>query len=170
MTSPPKEQGLSLADIADIGEDVEVGDGKKLKVKGISAKGCLILIVRFPDMQRWLSGDIISINDVVLQAPEAVGAIIAAGTGNPGDPDSEEIASGLPIETQINIVEAVFRQTFRSGFGPFVSRVLRMHEAAVAVKSGSDGKGPDMKSLPESKPSLPMDTPQASSGTTPLAK
>jgi hypothetical protein len=159
-----KTQGLGLKDIADFGEDVEIGDGRKLRVKGISAQGVLLLLMRFPELQKWLSGKSIGINDAFLQAPETIAAVIAAGTGAPGDVDAEDIAAGLPLEVQTDALEAVYRQTFRSGFGPFVKRVLALY--ALAVASGNFGEDPATKSPPGSKPSLPPDTPQAQSGTT----
>ena len=163
-----KEQGLGLHDIADFGENVPIGDGRSLKVKGISAQGCLLLLMRFPDLQKWISGQSLALTDAFLQAPETMAAVIAAGTGAPGDTDAEDIAASLPVEVQIDVLEAVYRQTFRSGFGPFVKRVLVLY--AAAVQSGNFGGDPGMKSPQESKPLSPTDTPQAPSGTTPPAK
>jgi hypothetical protein len=163
-----KEQGLGLHDIADFGEKVDIGDGRKLQVKGISAQGVLLLLMRFPDLQKWLSGQSLALTDTFLQAPETIAAVIAAGTGAPGDTDAEDIAASLPVEVQTDVLEAVYRQTFRNGFGPFVKRVLALY--AVAVQSGNFGGDPGMKSPPESKPLSPMDTPQAPSGTTPPGK
>ena len=161
-----QEQGLGLYDISGFGEDVPIGGDppQKIRVKGISAKGILILLMRYPDMQRWLSGQSIAIPDVMMQTPDAIAAIIAAGTGNPGEGDAEDIASNLPIEIQTDIVEAIYRQTFRSGFGPFVNRVLTLYANAVA--SGLPGKVPDTKSPPESQPSLEPDTAKNEPGTT----
>ena len=163
-----KEQGLSLRDISDFGENVDIGDGRKLKVRGISAQGCLLLLMRFPDLQKWISGQSLALTDAFLQAPETMAAVIAAGTGAPGDTDAEDIAASLPVEVQTDVLEAVYRQTFRSGFGPFVKRVLVLY--AAAVQSGNFGGDPGMKSPQESKPLSPTDTPQAPSGTTPPGK
>jgi hypothetical protein len=163
-----KEQGLSLRDISDFGEKVDIGDGRKLQVKGISAQGVLLLLMRFPDLQKWLSGQSLALTDTFLQAPETIAAVIAAGTGAPGDTDAEDIAASLPMEVQTDVLEAVYRQTFRNGFGPFVKRVLTLY--AAAVQSGNFGGDPGMKSPPESKPLSPTDTPQAPSGTTPPDK
>ena len=163
-----KEQGLSLRDISDFGENVDIGDGRKLKVRGISAQGCLLLLMRFPDLQKWISGQSLALTDAFLQAPETMAAVIAAGTGAPGDTDAEDIAASLPVEVQTDVLEAVYRQTFRSGFGPFVKRVLVLY--AAAVQSGNFGGDPGTKSPPESKPLSPTDTPQAPSGTTPPGK
>jgi hypothetical protein len=163
-----KEQGLSLHDIADFGEKVDIGDGHKLQVKGISAQGVLLLLMRFPDLQKWLSGQSLALADTFLQAPDTIAAVIAAGTGAPGDTDAEDIAGSLPVEVQTEVLEAVYRQTFRNGFGPFVKRVLVLY--AAAVQSGNFGGDPGMKSPQESKPLSPTDTPQASSGTTPPDK
>ena len=163
-----KTQGLGLKDISDFGEDVEIGDGRKLKVKGISAQGVLILLMRFPELQKWLSGKSIGVTDAFLQAPDTIAAVIAAGTGAPGDVDSEDIAATLPLEVQTDVIEAIYRQTFRSGFGPFVKRVLGLY--AAAVQSGNFGEDPATKSPQELKPSLPTDTTPSESGTTPPVK
>ncbi len=162
-----EQQGLSLADIANLGEEVEVEEGKKVTVKGISARGCLNLLLRFPDLQKWLTGKSITIGDTVLQMPEAVAAIIAAGMGKPGEDEAEELAADLPVETQVDLVEAIFRRTFRSGFGPFVTRLLHLYDAAVV--STNSGKASDMKSQPELSPSSPPDIPPQPSGPTPPA-
>jgi hypothetical protein len=163
-----KEQGLGLRDIADFGELVPIGDGRKLRVKGISAHGVLLLFLRFPDLQKWLSGRKLAVSDTFLQAPETIAAVIAAGCGNPGDTDMEDIAGSLPVEVQTDVLEAVYRQTFRSGFGPFVKRVLTLYDAA--VRSGNFGGDPGTKSPPVSKPSSTTDTPEATLGATPPAK
>lgn len=159
-----ENQGLSLHDIANFGEDVEIAEGRSLRVKGISSYGCLLLLTRFPDLQRWLAGKDLAVEDLVLEGPYVIAAIIAAGTGSPGDTDAEDIAATLPVEVQTTLVEAIYRHTFRSGFGPFVQRVLRLYEGAVA--SGNFGKDPDMKSPPVSKPLSPPDTPETMSGPT----
>jgi hypothetical protein len=161
-------QGLSLHDISDFGEKVDIGDGRKLQVKGISAKGVVSLLIRFPELQKWLSGQSLALADTFLRAPDTIAAVIAAGTGSPGDTDAEDIAAELPVEVQTDVLEAVYRQTFRNGFGPFVKRVLVLY--AAAVQSGNFGGDPGMKSPPESKPLSPTDTPQAPSGTTPPDK
>lgn len=165
-----QEQGLGLYDISGFGEDVVVDKnaGTKLKVKGISAKGVLNLLLRFPDLQIWLSGQSIAINDVMAQTPDAIAAIIAAGTGNPGEAEAEEIAGNLPIETQVDIIEAIYRQTFREGFGPFVKRVLALYANVVA--SANSGKAPDTKSPQVSQPLSEQDTTANESGTIPPAK
>jgi hypothetical protein len=166
--SEKKEQGLSLYDIAGFGEDVEIGNGAKLRVKGISSAGCLILLTRYPELQKWLAGKPIQVADVMMLAPDMIAAIIAAGTGAPGDVDAEDIAKEIPVEAQTDLVEAVYRQTFRSGFGPFVSRVLKLFEAA--RNSGLYGGDPAMKSPPVSKPSLPTGTAEPKFGATPPGK
>jgi hypothetical protein len=163
-----KIQGLSLFDIADFGEEVPIGDGRKLKVKGISAQGCVLLLMRFPQLQKWFSGQSVPVADTFIQAPDMVAAVIAAGTGAPGDTDAEDIAASLPVEVQTDVVEAVFRQSFRSGFGPFVKRVLALY--AAAAQSGNFGGDPAMKSPPVSKPLSTTDTPEATLGATPPAK
>jgi hypothetical protein len=163
-----KEQGLSLLDIGPVTENIEVGPDKFLAVTGISARGVLTLFLRFPSVQGWFAGE--SVNGAVLVglAPEALAAIIAAGTGNPGDDKAEEIASNLPVELQLDIVEVIGRLTFKKGFGPFVERVVSL--ANSAATSANLGKAASTILPQQSKPLSPTDTTQPASGTTPPDK
>ncbi len=159
--SPHKDQGLSLLDVGPLHEEVDYGD-KKLKVYGVSAKGVFFVFQRFPQVLGWFKGGKFDIQGLIAEAPDAIAAIIAAGCGNPGDEKAEEIASMMPMETQLDILEAIGRLTFKNGFGPFVKRMVAFADAAQSVNYG---RAAGTKSPQESKPVSPPATEPNSSGT-----
>ncbi len=156
-----KEQGLSLLDIGRVSEKIQVGD-KLLDVYGVSAKGIFEIFTRFPEVQGWFKGGKVNLNQLVAETPDAIAAIIAAGCGLPGDNVAEENASALPIETQLDILEAIGRLTFKNGFGPFANRIVALVAQAQSVNFG---RAQVTKSPPVSKPSPQPDTTTPPSGT-----
>lgn len=154
------EQGLSLLDIGPAVEKVPIGD-KFLNVFGVSAEGMFALFVRFPEMQKWFKDNKVDAQKLMAETPGAIAAIIAAGCGVPGNKEAEDRAKTFPVETQMDILEAIGRLTFTKGFGPFVKRIVVLTEQAASVNYG---RGLGTKSQPTSKPSLPTDTPPVPSG------
>jgi hypothetical protein len=146
-----KEQGLSLIDIGGAQEQVPVR-GMNLNITGVSARGAISLIQRFPDMQKWFSGGGLTAAEMIVAGPDVIAAIIAAGTGHLNDEAHEKVADELPVEVQLDILEAIGRVTFKSGFGPFVKRIVALSNAVASVNYG---KGPDTNLRPASKPSSP---------------
>jgi hypothetical protein len=71
-------------------------------------------------------------------APEVINALIAAAVGKPGDPDAEADAAEVPLEIQMDILEAVGRLTFRSGFGPFVARIKALGASLNSANFGAE--------------------------------
>ncbi len=147
-------QGLSLLDIAPQSEDVKISEDTALKVYGISVQDMVTLLQRFPEAQQWINGGKLDPAHFIKVAPHAIAAIAAAGCGLIGNEEAEKKAASLTIETQLDILEAIGRLTFRSGFGPFVQRITEVANLA-AVVSGNSGKGPDMNSPPALTPSPP---------------
>jgi hypothetical protein len=156
------KQGLSLLDIAPSKEKVDVGDGQQLEVQGISSRDLLTLIQRFPEMQKFMSIGSIKATDILNMAPTTVSGIIAAACGHVGDENYEKAADRLSMEAQLNLIEAIGRCTFRSGFGPFV---MRISAHVVAALSANSGRATGTNSPPPLKPSSPPDTAPTPSGT-----
>lgn len=146
-----KQPGLTLADLAGVREQVPFGESF-IEVQGISTANALAILQRFPHLAKLANG--FKISDLLVVAPEAVAAIIAAGIGKPNDADQEVAAGNIPIEGQFDLIEAIGRSTFKSGFGPFVQRVLAL---ARDLKSDHSIKVPSM-SLPAT---LKNSSPQA---------
>lgn len=159
-----KEHGLSLSDIGPLTENVPVGNGEFLAVRGVSASGVLALFLRFPELQSWMTGTKVSGPTLIGLAPDAIAAIIAAGTGTPGDDGDEKRAAELPVDLQLDIIEVIGRLTFRKGFGPFVERVIAL--AKIGSASVKAGTGHSMTSPPQSKPSSVPATAKPTSGPT----
>lgn len=132
---PDDSQGLSLLDIGVDFRLVPVGK-KKLRVQGISAESIFAVFARFPEVRSWLTPAGLKVDDMVKNAPAAIAAVIAACTGSPGNAKAEAVARALPIETQLDIVEAVAALSFKNGFGPFVQRIVALGAAVRSVNYG----------------------------------
>lgn len=145
-------QGLSLADIGELHENIPLRDSF-IRVRGLSAEAVLTLLQRHPQILGSAlvandKGQGIKLTDILSSAPGAISAIIAQAVGD-GSPEAEKSAANVPIETQMDILEAVGRLTFSKGFGPFVERITALTRAAGSVKLGkaSDTKSPPPSSI-----------------------
>jgi len=148
-----QKPGLTLADLASQYEDVPVGDDF-IRVRGISAQDGLAILMRYPALGDLIGG--FTMVKFIQAAPDAVAAIIATATNDVGDDEAEENAKRIPLELQLDIMEAIGRLTFKSGFAPFAKRIMALADAA---NSANSSKAPAMKSPSVSKPSSPPDTP-----------
>jgi hypothetical protein len=154
------EQGLGLLDIAPSYEDVPVAD-HMLRVYGITSEDVIALFQRFPESRNWFGGGKIDIKALAATAPDGIKAVIAAACRECGNPKAEERAGQFSVEEQLDILEAIGRLTFRSGFGPFVSRLAALARLAVSENSG---KAPATISPPASNNSSDADTTLQPSG------
>jgi hypothetical protein len=102
-------------------------NGKKIPVHGISMEGFGVLIPRFPnlisDLQARLEKDggltLLAIIDV---AGPAIGPILAAGLGFPGNEEAEQKAAQLDASTQLKLIGKIVDRTMPDGLGPFVEQ------------------------------------------------
>lgn len=162
-----ENQGLSLDDLVPASEQVEVPNPnnpdkpQKLIVNGISAEGIVSVFKRFPQVKQWVTGTGIKVAELVNQFPAAVAAIIVVCTADRPNNALERKAARLSVETQLDILEAIGRLSFKNGFGPFVQRVVALSELAASVNYG---RVPATKSPPVSKPLSPVDTGQPKFG------
>ncbi len=100
-------------------------NGKKIPVHGISMTGFGSLIPRFPnlvaDLQERMNKDgaltLIGIMDV---AGPAIGPILAAGLGFPGNEEAEKKAAQLDASTQLKLLDKIVEKTMPDGLAPFV--------------------------------------------------
>lgn len=116
-----------LLDIAPSAETVMVR-GTAVDVTGVSAHGFVGLMQRFPDLRRIMTGGEVSVDKLMAVAGDAVAAIIAAGTGEPGNADAEAVAARLSVDDQATLLAAIVRQTFPMGVGPFAEKVAALTE------------------------------------------
>lgn len=125
-----------LTDIAPIVETVKI-DGKAISVPGISAYGIALLVDRFPDqLDELMSGKAITVARILKIAGPAIGPILAAGCGLPGDEKAERIFARYDIDAQLDLLEAILRRTLRGkGIGPFVEKIGRVMSVMAPPKA-----------------------------------
>lgn len=160
-----REIGLSLLDIAPLHERVRIGEDQELTIHGLSVDVIVRLFQRFPDVRGWMSGTGVKAESLLTVGPEVVAAVIAyaATTRDQQDrlEEAEAAAADLPVEIQLEILEAVGRLTFRSGFAPFASKVVAIMNGITAASPSSKATG---MSLPRASKtsSPPVTTPKES--------
>ncbi len=155
-----KKPGLSLLDLGKLQETVMLGD-QEITVTGINMKDIFALLQRFPTLMQVFQGSMV---EAMKSAPDAIAAVITAATDEVNNLEAEAVAAALPIETQLDILEAVGRLTFRNGFGPFVNRLVEMANAVSGAVLGGSGRATATNLPPPSKPSSPPATDNATSG------
>ncbi len=138
-----QREPVSLLDIAPAYEDVSIDGERTVRVKGLSANSVIALMRRFPALQGILAGKGITREALADIAPEAIPPLIAAACGLGGDANAEANAAGLSFEAQFDILAAMGRLTFTSGFGPFVAKLMTTFGGA--SEAAKAGKVPDTK-------------------------
>ena len=116
----------SLLDIAppDIGaKDVDIR-GTVLRVRGIAAIDWAILYARFPELRIMVGGGSEDIDR--LRAMMAQSALIAAGTGKPGEADVERAAmTNLSADERQSLIEDIIRLSLPGDvFSPLLDAAL----------------------------------------------
>jgi hypothetical protein len=116
----------SLLEISNLVRKVDVGNGQEIEVSGVSGEGLIDLMSRFPEIAKAMSGVQIDRDAFIKKAPDAVGAIIAAGIGKPGVKEEEAAARKLGLGIQVDLIDAILQATFPKGVGPFVEKLKEM--------------------------------------------
>lgn len=136
----------SLRDIGKLTEEVTVGKHKFI-VTGISAQAIATLLEEFPAFREFMADrekrkvEMANMNpaDIIKYVPNALGHIIAAGIGKPGD--KEEIAGALemPVGVQMEFLQAIIRVTFPRGWENFQNALAALIYGANKA-DGASGK------------------------------
>jgi hypothetical protein len=116
---------VGLIDIAPSVEMVDV-QGAPVEVHGVSASGLALLLSRFPDLRKLMTGLDVEATQLIALGGEAVAAIIAAGCGYPGDEKAEAVAAGLSLDAQADFLAAILQLTLPKGIGPFVAKLTAL--------------------------------------------
>lgn len=131
--------------------------GTAVPVPGISLLGAIILSERYPALRVLLEGAgdrEQAVMDIMAQGPAVVAAILAAGSGDPGDLVAEENAAALSLDVQFDLLIAVLEETMPDGIGPFGVKVAR----AFALLAPAEPAGRGRRNSPSSPTgSLPED-------------
>ena len=116
---------VGLVDIALVTSTVTIR-GQDVAVTGISARGIALLLARFPELRALMTGREVALDELLKLGGDVVAAIIAAGTGTPGDAQAEAAADNLTLEEQADLIAAIVELTMPRGLGPLVDRLSRL--------------------------------------------
>ena len=116
---------VGLVDIAPLTAEVVIR-GNSIAVQGVNARGVALLLARFPEFRALVTGREVALESILALGGEVISAIIAAGTGSPGDAQAEKAADNLSLEEQADLLAAIFRMTMPNGVGPFVDRLTAL--------------------------------------------
>jgi hypothetical protein len=116
---------VGLVDIAPVTTAVTIR-GQEVTVTGISARGIALLLARFPELRALMTGREVALDELLKLGGDVVAAIIAAGTGGPGDAQAEAAADNLTLEEQADLIAAIVEITMPRGLGPLVDRLSRL--------------------------------------------
>jgi hypothetical protein len=125
-----------MADLLDIAPSTAVGvvriRGERVVVRGLNAPAIASIALRFPDVVRLFSGarddeNTENIARLFLLVGNAIGSIIAAGTGHLADEKREHHASTvLSLEEQLELFTAIIGLTFPNGIAAFFEKFTRL--------------------------------------------
>lgn len=116
---------VGLIDIAPLTKTVPIRD-VAVNVSGVSARSIAQLLARFPELRALVTGREVAIENLLSLGGEVVAAIIAAGTGAPGDAAAEKAADRLSVDEQADLLVAIIELTMPRGLGPFVEKLSRL--------------------------------------------
>ena len=116
---------VGLVDIAPVTSTILVR-GQDITITGVSARGIALLLARFPELRAVITGREVAMDDLLKLGGDVIAAIIAAGTGSPGDDDAERAADNLTLEEQADLLASIVELTMPRGLGPLVERLSRL--------------------------------------------
>ena len=116
---------VGLVDIAPITSSVVIR-GQDITITGVSARGIAFLLARFPELRAVMTGREVALDDLLKLGGDVIAAIIAAGTGAPGNTQAEAAADNLTLEEQADLLGAIVELTMPRGLGPLVEKLSRL--------------------------------------------
>jgi hypothetical protein len=132
-----------MADLLDIAPSTAVEvvklDGQRIVVRGLHGDAIAAIVARFPELAALLGGMSGNIGARLIERfGGAIGPIIAAGCGHPGEEKYERHAATLLVEQQLKLLKAIIGLTFPNGIAAFVETMTSMlgatDEAAKTIK------------------------------------
>jgi hypothetical protein len=118
-----------MADLLDImpATAVEVVkiNGNRVIVRGLSGPAIAAIVARFPELAAVIGGGLGGTR-LIAQFGHAIGPIIAAGLDKLGQEEYEQAASKLPVDDQLELINAIIGLTFRKGPLSFVEKLTAL--------------------------------------------
>lgn len=134
-----------LMDVAPSFRKVTV-KGVDVDIPGISSVGIAYLFTRFPIVRELIGGKDVELDPMALAklAPDAVAALIATGCGYVDDKAAEEHAAKLGAEVQLDLLDAIVKETMPTGIAPFVVKLESMFKGlgveSMSIPAGASPK------------------------------
>lgn len=135
---------VGLIDAGKVIRVIKIGT-EDVTCEGVSLDGLVLLLDRFPEFKRLVTpqrGEIdtneLTVESLLRLAPRVIGAILAAGTGSPGNAEAEKMYKGLGIGHQVRLLKEIMDLTFPGGLGPFVEDLRAMGLLGLASEGGGD--------------------------------
>ena len=89
-----------------------------------------------------MTGREVALDDLLKLGGDVIAAIIAAGTGVPGDAQAEAAADNLTLEEQADLLGAIVELTMPRGLGPLVEKLSRLGLLAGGGASAMQARAP----------------------------
>jgi hypothetical protein len=121
---------VSLLDIVPQKRSVQIAAGE-LELRGLGLRQIADLLLRFPTLRNLFTQgepEGITVEALLILAPDAVGAIIAEAAGQPDA--AEAIADGFAIDDVAQCLIAVRDLTMPGGVAPFFERLRQLGGSA----------------------------------------
>jgi len=121
-----------MADLLDIvpstAVDVVRIDGQRYVVRGVSIPVIASIAARFPALKSIAIGPAADdfLSRMIVGCAAAIGPIIAAGCGHPGEEQYEQRAAALLPEQQLKFLVPIFELTFPNGIGSVLEDLTRL--------------------------------------------
>jgi hypothetical protein len=150
---------VSLVDIVPQTKKVQIAAGE-LELRGLGLRQIADLFLTFPSLRNLFTEGApeISGGEIILMAPDAIGAIVAAAAGQPEAAEKiVDVGSGLAPDEVFECLDVIYDLTFPRGIDPFLQRALPFLLPFLRG-AGPSGKAPDMTAPPPPNGSLPVDT------------
>ena len=146
---------VSAKDIAPVPRKVDIR-GTVFVLKGLSFRHITELFAVFPDLATMIMGGKPDLGRLIMGAPDAVAAIIAAGMRAP---DEAEHVAELVIEDQLALLTPTVELTMPNGIGPFAALMERMgvgngRAGAPAMRVQDTNSPPPLQSMATGMPCL----------------
>lgn len=147
---------VSIVDIVPQTRTVEVASGE-LTLRGLGLRQIADLFLAFPSLRNLFTEGApeLTATELILQAPEAIGTIIAEAAGQPEAADAIAAGSLTPDEV-LDCLVAIRDLTFPRGVGPLFERVGAL--MALAGAAGPPGKDQATNAPPLPNSLSPPDT------------
>ena len=116
---------VGLVDIAPVTSTILVR-GQNIMITGVSARGIALLLARYPELRAAMTGREVALDALLRLGGDVIAAIIAAGTGAPGNAQAETAADNLTLEEQADLLGAIVELTMPRGLSPLVEKLSRL--------------------------------------------